>query len=244
MSEQNGHPEKARPSGGNNPQADAKSEDSLDTMSEEELLAAIDGETEEDAPEKEGKGFSNPLEALAAENHKLDEEIAGLKDQLLRSAAEMENLRRRTQKDVADARSFSIAGFARDILSVADNLRRAIDHVEEKDREQPGIKSLIEGVEITERELLGILEKHGVKQISPLNEKFNPDLHQAMFEVQNPEVPHNTVCEVAQVGYVIGERSLRPAMVGVAKGGPKVSAESAEEQSGEEAEQETPKATS
>ena len=223
MSEENGHPENSRPSDKKTPEADIKSEESIGTMSEDELLAALEGEESADGTADSGDGFSNPLAALAAENHKLDEEISELKDRLLRSAAEMENLRRRTQKDVADARSFSIANFARDMLSVADNLRRAIDHVEEKDRELPGIKSLVEGIEITERELIGVLEKHGVKQVSPLNEKFNPDLHQAMFEVQNSEVPNNTICEVAQIGYVIGERPLRPAMVGVAKGGPKAS---------------------
>ncbi len=242
MSEDNGHPEKPRPSGKKAREVDIEVGETFDSMDEEELLDAIDGEELEDPDFGEGVGFSSPLEALAADNHKLDKEISELKDRLLRSAAEMENLRRRTQRDVADARSFSIANFARDILSVADNLRRAIDHVDEKDKELPGIKSLIEGIEITERELVGVLEKHGVKQIFPLNEKFNPDLHQAMFEVQNTEVPNNTVCEVAQAGYVIGERSLRPAMVGVAKGGPKKA--SVVDPQEDEAEAEVPKAAS
>lgn len=188
-------------------------------LSEEELLSAIQGEE----PEAEASGFANPLEALAAENSRQEDEIADLKDQLLRSAAEMQNLRRRTQKDVADARSFSISGFARDILGVADNLRRAIDHVAEADKEHAGLKTLIEGVEMTEREMLNVMEKNGVKQINPEGERFDPNFHQAMFEVANPEVPNNTVAQVVQVGYVIGERVLRPAMVGVAKGGPKAS---------------------
>ncbi|MGI9351735.1 MAG: nucleotide exchange factor GrpE [Rhizobiaceae bacterium] len=219
MTDKNEHQEK---------QAD-KAENSdienLAEMTEEELLAALSEEeasTENhDTQGPSGEGFSNPLEALAAENSRQEEEITGLKDQILRTAAEMENLRRRTQKDVADARSFSISGFARDVLGVSDNLRRAIEHVDDADKEQSGLKSLIEGVEMTERELQNALEKNGVKRISPEGEKFDPNFHQAMFEVPNTEVPNNTVVQVVQVGYVIGERVLRPAMVGVSKGGPK-----------------------
>lgn len=195
-------------------------------MSEDELLAALGEQADEVLglnEGEEGEGFANPLHALAAENARQEEEISSLKDQILRAAAEMENLRRRTQKDVADARAFSISGFARDMLGVSDNLRRALDHVDEADKEQPGLKTLIEGVELTERELLNGLEKNGVKKLDPKGEKFDPHFHQAMFEVPNTEVPNNTVMEVVQVGFVIGERVLRPAMVGVSKGGPKAS---------------------
>ncbi|MEM7068835.1 MAG: nucleotide exchange factor GrpE [Pseudomonadota bacterium] len=199
--------------------------DDLAQMNEEELLAALEEvgasvETPEEQSQ-EGEGFANPLEALAAENSRQEAEIVELKDKMLRTAAEMENLRRRTQKDVADARNFSISKFARDMLGVADNLRRAIDHVAEEDKEHAGLKSLVEGVDLTERELLNALEKNGVKRISPEGEKFDPNFHQAMFEIPNTEVPNNTVVQVVQVGYVIGERVLRPAMVGVSKGGPK-----------------------
>lgn len=189
-------------------------------MSEDELLAAIGDQIAAEA-DGEAPAYGSPLEALAAENQKQEEEISDLKDQALRLAADMENLRRRTQKDVADARNFSITGFARDMLNVADNLRRAIDHVSAEDRENAGVKTLIEGVEMTERELHNTMEKHGVKKLEPKGEKFDPNFHQAMFEVQNTEVPNNSVMEVVQVGYVIGERVLRPAMVGIAKGGPK-----------------------
>lgn len=189
-------------------------------MSEDELLSAIGDQIAAEA-DSGAPAFGSPLEALAAENEKQEAEIGELKDQALRIAAEMENLRRRTHKDVADARNFSISGFARDMLSVADNLRRAIDHVSEEDRENSGVKTLIEGVEMTERELHNNMEKHGVKKLDPKGEKFDPNFHQAMFEVPNTEVPNNTVMEVIQVGYVIGERMLRPAMVGVSKGGPK-----------------------
>ncbi len=204
-----------------------------ETMTEDEILAAL-GDREEDMADTAGQGsdaeagFSSPLEALAAENHRQEDEIKELNEKLLRTAAEMENLRRRTQKEVADAREFSITKFAREMLGVADNLRRALDHVDEADKEQPSLKTLVEGVEMTERELLNGMEKHGVRMISPKGEKFDPNFHQAMFEVQNPEVPNNTVMEVVQVGYVIGERVLRPAMVGVAKGGPKVAAQNGE----------------
>lgn len=233
MSNKNGHPEDD--AANETPKA-ADEGTRLDAgMSEDELMAALGAQADEvlgmNDPEMnaegmggEGEGFSNPMEALAAENTRQEEEIASLKDQLLRAAAEMENLRRRTQKDVADARAFSISGFARDMLGVSDNLRRALDHVEEGDKEQPGLKTLVEGVELTERELLNGLEKNGVKKLDPKGEKFDPNFHQAMFEVPNTEVPNNTVMEVVQVGFVIGERVLRPAMVGVSKGGPKATA--------------------
>lgn len=225
MSENNEHQDK-HPT-----KMEAGAEKPLEELTEDELLAAIEnsdqaGEehtTGQENPEQAGEGFTNPLEALAAENTRQEAEISDLNDKLLRMAAEMENLRRRTQKDVADARNFSITGFARDILGVADNLRRALDHVEDAEKEQPGLKTLVEGVEMTERELINALEKNGVKPINPENEKFDPNFHQAMFEVPNTEVPNNTVVQVVQVGYIIGERVLRPAMVGVSKGGPKSS---------------------
>ena len=222
MSDENGHQAKSA----EKPQTNELEADS--PMSEDELLAALGEEIVDEAESKDGEGFSNPLEALAAENTRQEEEIKELKDKLLRTAAEMENLRRRTQKDVADAREFSITKFARDILGVADNLRRAIDHVPEEEKDQSGLKSLVEGVEMTERELLAALEKNGVKKIDPNGEKFDPNFHQAMFEVPNPEVPNNTIAQVVQVGYVIGQRVLRPAMVGVAKGGPKAAEEPVE----------------
>lgn len=156
------------------------------------------------------------IEQLRSENN-------DLKDRFLRTAAEMENLRRRTERDVKDARSYSIAGFARDMLAVSDNLRRAIDAVPEgaRDSDDEGLKTLLEGVEMTERAMLSALERHGVRKIEPEGQKFDPNFHQAMFEVPNADVPNNTVVQVVQAGYVIGERVLRPAMVGVAKGGPK-----------------------
>jgi len=150
-------------------------------------------------------------------------EAAEYKDKVLRTLAEMENLRRRTEREVADARLYGIASFARDVLAVADNMHRALEAVGPELREQgdPKVKALIEGVELTERELLKTLEKNGVRKFSPQGEKFDPNVHQAMYEVPEAEVPPGHVAHVVQAGYMIGERVLRPAMVGVAKAAPK-----------------------
>jgi molecular chaperone GrpE len=156
------------------------------------------------------------IEVLKTEN-------ADLKDRALRTMAEMENLRRRTGKEIKDARQYAVSGFARDVLTVSDNLRRALDALPEDDRKNAdaGTASLIEGVEMIERDLLNQLEKNGVTKLEPEGQKFDPNFHQAMFEIPNTEVPNNTVVQVVQAGYVIGERVLRPAMVGVSKGGPR-----------------------
>jgi molecular chaperone GrpE len=148
---------------------------------------------------------------------------ADLKDRLLRTLAEMENLRKRTEREVTDARLYGVASFARDVLGVADNMRRALDAVppELRASAEAGLKAFIDGIDLTERELLKALEKNGVRQFSPRGEKFDPNVHQAMFEVPNPSIPAGSVVEVVQPGYMIGERVLRPAMVGVSKGGPR-----------------------
>ena len=162
---------------------------------------------------------------------RLVKENEELKDRALRFAAEMENLRRRTARDVQDAKTYAIANFARDMLQVSDNLSRALEAIpaETKESGDAGFKALIEGVELTGRAMLSALERHGVKQLDPQGDRFDPNFHQAMFEVPNPDVPNNTVVQVVQTGYVIGDRVLRPAMVGVAKGGPKQAAEPAVE---------------
>ena len=154
---------------------------------------------------------------------RLVKENEELKDRGLRLAAEMENLRRRTARDVQDARSYAIANFARDMLQVADNLDRALAAVpaEAGEGADTGLKALVEGVELTLRSMNAALERHGVKKLDPKGEKFDPNFHQAMFELPDPSVPSGTVVQVVQTGYSIGERVLRPAMVGVAKGGPK-----------------------
>ena len=152
---------------------------------------------------------------------------AEYKDKLLRVLAEMENLRRRTTREIADTRAYGISAFARDILAVADNMDRALQalDVELREKADAGIKAMLDGVELTERELHKVLEKHGVKKFEPVGEKFDPNLHQAMFEIPDPTLPAGTVAQVVQPGYMIGERMLRPALVGIAKGGPKPVAE-------------------
>jgi len=150
-------------------------------------------------------------------------EAAELKDRLLRALAEMENLRKRTEREIADARQYGIASFARDILGVADNMQRAIASGGDELRQtgDAHVIALLDGVELTERELLKALEKHGIRKFSPQGEKFDPNLHQAMYEIPDPSVPAGSVVQVIQPGYLIGDRVLRPAMVVVAKGGPK-----------------------
>jgi molecular chaperone GrpE len=153
----------------------------------------------------------------------LAKEAADLRDKMLRTLAEMENLRQRTRREVADSKIYGITGFARDVLDIADSLQRTIDAVPAETRESadPLLKALIEGVELTERSLLSALEKNGVKKFDPQGEKFNPNFQQAMYEVPDPSVPAGTVVQVVQAGYTIGERVLRPALVGVSKGGAK-----------------------
>jgi len=161
----------------------------------------------------------------------LAKEAADLKDRLLRTLAEMENLRRRTEREVADARTYAVTNFARDILAVADNMERAMQALDDeiRDKADAGVKALLDGVELTERELIKVMEKHGIKRLEPKGEKFDPNFHQAMFEIPDPTVPAGMVAQVVQPGYKIGERVLRPAMVGISKGGPKVAPASANE---------------
>ena len=168
------------------------------------------------APTEEAK-IAELVETLARES-------AEYKDKLLRTLAEMENLRRRTEREVADSRLYSIATFARDILAVADNMDRSLQALDAELREtaNAGVKALLDGVELTERELHKVLEKHGVRKFEPQHgERFDPNLHQAMYELPNPSLPAGSVAQVVQAGYMIGERMLRPALVAVSKGGPK-----------------------
>jgi len=153
----------------------------------------------------------------------LEREHAEMKDRLLRTLAEMENLRKRTEREIADSRLYSVTSFARDLLVVADNMRRALEAVtpELRSTAESGVQALIDGIELTERELLKALEKNGVRQFTPQGEKFDPNLHQAMFEIPDATVPAGNVVQVVQPGYLIGDRVLRPALVAVSKGGPK-----------------------
>jgi molecular chaperone GrpE len=186
--------------------------------------AATEPETGTAAAQPEAGMPQTEQEKIAALVETLAKENADHKDRVLRTLAEMENLRKRTEREVSDMRQYGIASFARDVLAVADNMERALEALDAELREtaNPGVKALLDGVELTERELLKVLDKHGVKKFEPQKgDKFDPNLHQAMYELPDPSQPAGTVAQVVQPGYMIGERMLRPALVGVAKGGPK-----------------------
>jgi molecular chaperone GrpE len=151
-------------------------------------------------------------------------EAAELKDKLLRAHAEVENIRKRSEREKEDTAKYAVSRFARDIVNVGDNFQRAIDAVPAGAAEQDtALKSFLEGVTMTERELLNVLERYGIKRVQPINEPFNPHLHQAVMEIQRTDVAAGTVVQVFQAGFTIEDRMLRPAMVAVAKGGPKPS---------------------
>ncbi len=181
----------------------------------------------EDDAAPEGEGIAPSADPAPATSQSAAADPAAVaaefKDRLLRTLADMENLRKRTAREVADAELRGITAFARDLLGVADNMRRALDAVtpEMRERAQPAVAALIDGVELTERELLKALEKNRVRQFVPQGGKFDPNLHQAIYEVPDASVPAGHVVQVVQPGYMIGERVLRPALVGVSKGGPK-----------------------
>ncbi|HXT09488.1 MAG TPA: nucleotide exchange factor GrpE [Roseiarcus sp.] len=156
------------------------------------------------------------IEKLVAEN-------AELKDRVLRALADTENMRRRSEREAADARAYAVTAFARDLLSVVDNLERALGSLGAESRATGGeaLRALAEGVELTANDLTGVLARHGVKRLEPKGEKFDPNFHQAMFEAPSETVPSGAVFEVVQSGWKIGGRVLRPALVGVSKGAPK-----------------------
>jgi len=176
---------------------------------------------ETEAPREEAKAEAADAGVDLVEE--LGQKNAELTDRLLRMAAEMENLRKRNERELADTRAYAITGFARDMLTATDSLSRALMVLPAESRENadPGMQSLIDGIEMTEREMQRLLAKHGVTPIEAEGQKFDPHKHQAMFEVPDPSRPEGTVVQVVQAGFAIGDRVLRPAMVGVAKGGPK-----------------------
>jgi len=159
------------------------------------------------------------LDATAA----LAAEVADLKDRLLRAVAETENVRRRADREREDVSKYAVSKFAKDLLSVADNLRRALDAAPPEVDE--ALKPFIAGIEVTERELQSVFERHQIKPIEALGQRFDANLHQALFEVEDPAKPAGTVVQVVAAGYTIAGRLLRAAMVGVSKGGPKAAGE-------------------
>ena len=174
-------------------------------------------------PSVDESATQSPEEIIQANFARIEAERDDLKDKLLRTLADMENLRRRTEREISDAKAYAVTSFARDMLGSADNLRRALESLPETARttDEPALKALIEGVDLTERDLLKVLERHGVRKIDPQGEKFDPNMHQAMFEAPDPEIGKGLVSKVVQSGYKIGERVLRPALVGISAGAPK-----------------------
>ncbi|MCP5367293.1 MAG: nucleotide exchange factor GrpE [Hyphomicrobiales bacterium] len=159
---------------------------------------------------------------LAMRVPELEAEVAELKDRLLRAMAETENVRRRAARDREDASKYAIANFAREVLGVADNLRRALDSVDADTRAgNEALETLAVGVEMTERELLASMERVGIRPIEAMGKRFDHNFHEAMFEIEDPSQPAGTVLQELQAGYMLGERLLRPSRVGVSKGGPK-----------------------
>ena len=153
----------------------------------------------------------------------LQAEVASLKDRVLRTMAEMENLRRRTEREVADAKSYGVTSFAREMVSAVDNLQRAVASVpaDAKAEASPAMLSFIQGIELTERDLLSRMARFKVAPIETVGTRFDPNRHEALFEMPDESVPSGTVVQQMEVGYVIGDRVLRPAKVGVSRGGPK-----------------------
>ncbi len=193
---------------------------------------------EERAEKIEGEAANTDAEAQAAETQRspeeriaaLEAEVADLKDKLLRALAEAENVRRRSERQRIDASRYAIAGFAREVVGVADNLNRALATVDAEARaKDEKLEALCAGVEMTEREMLNVFERFEVKRVEAMGKRFDHNFHEAMFEIEDASKPAGTVIHVMEPGYTIGDRLLRPAKVGVAKGGPKADAPPASE---------------
>ena len=185
-------------------------------MSEEKQWP-LDGESPIDSPTA---AEANGTEAGEKDKRivELEAEVAKAKEQVLRAMAEAENTRRRAQRELEERSQFALASFARDLLSAPDNLRRALDTLPVDQAPNDATRNLLAGIEATERELLGIFERRGIKRIDPTGQRFDPNFHQAMFEVPNSGQEAGTVAQVVQPGYTINGRLLRPAMVAVSKG--------------------------
>ena len=191
-----------------------------DNKTQEEDASAEKSPAAESEVEIEAEAEAG-AEAPAISTAAFQAEVASLKDQLLRALAETENLRRRSQREREDALKYAAVPFLRDLIGVVDNLRRAMDSVSPEALEaDEHLKTLMAGLEMTEKELATVFERHHIVKIDPLGERLDPHSHEAMFEVPDPETPSGIVVQVVQVGYRLHDRLLRPAQVGVAKGGP------------------------
>lgn len=173
-------------------------------VNEEQEAGTTQPEKEQDAKAQD------PITALQAERDEM-------RDKMLRAMAEAENVRKRAERTQADTSKYAVAGFARDMLDIADNLRRAIDAVPESERQSEAIKNLMDGVEATERVMLSTFEKYGIKKIAPTEGRFDPNFHEVMFEAEAAGKQAGEIIQLLEAGYVIHDRLLRPARVGVAK---------------------------
>ena len=191
--------------------------DSLDAANDTEAFDEDDMfDLDESETETETETGPSELDAFDRETV-LEAQVADLTDRLLRAAAETDNLRKRAERERDDTRKYAVTKFAEDILGVADNMARAMEAVDDDLRKNETVKGLIEGVDLTAKELAAVLERHGIKAIEAKGQKFDPNLHQAMFEVEDADAEPGTVVQVLRTGYTIGDRLLRAAMVGVAK---------------------------
>lgn len=199
------------------PEAEETETEATEAAAEEAEPAAEEEAPVEETPAEEAAPAVDSVQTY----EELEAEAADLRDKLLRALAETENVRRRAARDREDAAKYGIAGFAREMLGVADNLRRALDHVDAESRAaNEAIESLASGVEMTERAMLTALERFGVKPVEALGNRFDHNLHEAMFEIEDPSQPAGTVVQELEKGYVLADRLLRPSRVGVSKGGP------------------------
>ena len=193
---------------------DAENEDAPPNSEAPEETAAEEGEETETGAEETGE---EAVEELTPE-----QQVEELNDKLLRALAEAENVRRRAEREKSDAAKYAITNFAREVLGVADNMKRAMASVDSEARKKdPALEQLMVGLEMTEREMLSTFERFGIKPIEAMGEKFDHNLHEAMFELDDTSKPAGTVTQVVEAGYVLNDRLLRPAKVGVSKGGPK-----------------------
>ena len=199
-------------------------DDGGEAAAEADAAAEAEGEgpnfvpSDDPAGDPEEDNESSPEEEVI----RLEGELASMHDKLLRAVAETENVRRRAQRDKEDTARYAVSNFSRDLLSVADNLRRALDSVDEDARkENPALENLMIGVEMTERELLAAFERNNIRRMETIGQRFDPNVHEAMFEYDDPDQPAKTVGQEIEAGYMLHDRALRPAKVGITKGGPK-----------------------
>lgn len=179
-----------------------------------------DHQTEEVAPitAEDGQEEAQSTDGESGLVTQLTQERDDLRDKLMRALAEAENTRKRMERTQADTTKYAVTGFAKDMLDIADNLRRALEAITDEQKQDDTVKTLYEGVAATEKIMLSTFEKHGIKKIEPREGKFDPNFHEVMFEADVPGKPHGEIIQLLEAGYVIHDRLLRPARVGVAKG--------------------------